>query len=236
MQAEFDFVVRINEVELPVQDFKMFLADYVLKKFDGTARLFDVEQFLNDVGRLASPFEHLLVGSGRKQVEPRKMTKPFVATNLLMSAKRHLPCGKRHEDNARLGQIKADVAQELPLVVDMFQNVVAEYEVEAVMKFRQLENIGRNELAFHAGLAELFLRRRNARGRHIDSRHVAAAPREGHQVSAVAAPYFKHIKPLRYRFEPRYVWQKVFFTRPGQFPKVLNPVFLTFLHLLENRF
>ena len=87
-QVEFHLVMRIDEIESPVNGFKAFLSHGLL----------DVQQFSDaSLVFLPSP-QYPLIQSRRKQVKERQVREEAASAYLLMPTERHLPSRKGHEN------------------------------------------------------------------------------------------------------------------------------------------
>ena len=97
-QVEFHLVMRIDEIESPVNGFKAFLSHRPLKQLYRAFGLLDVQQFSDaSLVFLPSP-QYPLIQSRRKQVKERQVREEAASAYLLMPTERHLPSRKGHEN------------------------------------------------------------------------------------------------------------------------------------------
>ena len=97
-QVEFHLVMRIDEIESPVNGFKAFLSHRPLKQLYRAFGLLDVQQF-SDASLVFLPIpQYPLIQSRRKQVKERQVREEAASAYLLMPTERHLPSRKGHEN------------------------------------------------------------------------------------------------------------------------------------------
>ncbi len=97
-QVELYLIMRIDEIESPVNDFKAFLSHRPLKQLYRAFGLLDVQQF-SDTSLIFLPSpQNPLIQSRRKQVKERQVREEAASAYLLMPTKRHLPSRKGHEN------------------------------------------------------------------------------------------------------------------------------------------
>ena len=148
LQAEFRFVMRIDEIELPVYDPIAGGIQCRLKLLYGTTCVLDVHQFAD--GRLVFTGcgQHALIERRRQKMKERKMRHHLAVRYLLVAAERHLPCRKGYKHHAARRKITFQAFQETGLVVDMLYHIVHQYQGEFMLQFRQFENVGCDKSTF----------------------------------------------------------------------------------------
>ena len=147
-----------------------------------------------------------------------------------MASERHLPGGKRHEEQPVGGEVVLDVAQEKRLVANVLYDVVAEDEVETVAELGQLEYVAGNKFALGPGSLKLGAGNIDARGGHVNAKHTASVAGKGQQVASVATTYLQHAKAWLNGAETPDIGHEIALAGLGQFAEIAGAVFLTFLH------
>ena len=80
----------------------------------------------------------------------REVAEQFAVTYLLVSAKRHLPCWKRHEHHAAWLGVFLQIVHKCHLVGNVFQHVMAYNKVELVFEFLDGKDISSDEVALQS--------------------------------------------------------------------------------------
>ena len=195
-EAELLLIVGINEPERAPLQRVATVAAQPFEMLYRHSRPLDAQQFIDAVVAIAASPDNRLVERVRQQMDKGKFPCQ-TATNLLMTAERHLPRRKTEENQSVGLQKRSDMLEKFAFVrfFDVFNDIVDEDEVEALVVGRRF--LGENEIlaeerGFLACLGEKFACLRNARLTEVDARHLTADFGKGQQVSAFATTDFQH--------------------------------------------
>lgn len=160
------------------------------------------------------------------------MADDSAAAYLLMSAERHLPSRKRHEDDAVACEELRQQRQETPFVADVLDYVVADDDVKRALQFFQQENIRCYEITPRVTARKEFPCIGYPPLVDVNAQRVASHLGEREQIATVSATNLQYAAVLIEPFELPDVWYKVFPAGLCQFVEIECPVRVTFLHVL----